>query len=171
MPAELVIRKFDAACLPSLGAFDCGQDQFGKKATDWIRCVNASDCAIQAMRDRDTEVYLYSTPAGQLVGFGSLGKTKRKVKRVEEEWSIIPHVGIGLQFRGCPKGVPWQDRYAASIMLDLMDVARDHHTPTLLLYVHQDNGPARTLYRRLGFIDLPGLNQAGNVRMIIQNNG
>src|SRR5436309_3230300 len=142
MPTELVLRKFDLACLPLIAALDCGQDQFGKIATAWIKCVDPDDSAIQAKAEKNTDIYLYNTPAGQLVGFGSLGKTKRKIRGVEEEWSIIPHIGIDAQFRGCPPGVPWHDKYGASIMIDLMALARDHNTPTLMLYVHKDNSRA-----------------------------
>ncbi len=169
MPIELVPRNFDQACLPLVSAFDCGQDKFGKLATDWIRCVDPLNCAIQAIRDRQTQVFLYNNLAGELVGFGSLGKTTRKLKKVEEEWSIVPHFGIAIQLRGLPAGAMWQDRYAASIMGDLMSLARDHQTPTLMLKVHQENTPAMKLYGRLGFKQFCGPNQDGYLTLTIQN--
>ena len=168
MPTELVPRKFDAACLPSLSAFSCGQGTFEKIATDWI-CCQENDNALAAIKNRGTEVFLYFTPGNDLVGFGSLGKTLRMVKKVQEEWSIIPHVGIAKVFHGHPPGSKWQDRYAASIMTDLMALARDHNTPTLMLKVHKDNEPAKKLYGRLGFCNLCGPNQDGYLTMTIQN--
>lgn len=169
MPTELVPRTFDASCVPSLAAFDCGADRFGKIATDWIRCVDDGDSALQAMTERQTHVILYYTPANELVGFGSLGKTTRRIKKVVEEWSIIPHVGIARQYRNCPQGVPWYERYSATIMIDLMSLARDHNTPTLMLKVHQDNTGAMILYDRLGFRQLGHPNSAGYVTMTIEN--
>jgi len=169
MPADIVARTFDAACLPELAGFDCGPDQFGTIATDWIRCTDPSDCALQAIAERQTEVILYSTPGGVLVGYGSLGRTTRRIKKVEEIWSIIPHIGIDHAFRGCPTGAAWQDRYAATIMVDLMALAREHGTPTLMLKVHCDNQPARKLYDRLGFMPLGGPNAEGYETMIIAN--
>ncbi len=169
MPTPLVPRNFDATCIQLLKNFDCGADEFGRIATEWIRCTDEEDSALQAIRDRNTEVFLYNKPNGGLVGFGSLGKTTRKIKKVEVEWSIIPHFGIDFRLRSCPHSVIWSDRYSASIMQDLMALAQDHNTPFLMLKVHTKNLGAIKLYGRLGFCNAGHPNPGGYQAMIIEN--
>ena len=138
-------------------------------ATDWIRCVEPKDCAIQAMSQKGTAVFLYHEPNGALIGFGSLGKTYRTVKSVKHEWSIVPHIGISKLFQKQPAECEWHDRYAALLMADLMTRARTHGTSILVLYVHKDNFGARKLYDRLGFKPLGQSNEAGYQKMFVQN--
>ena len=96
-------ESFDATKLPLLANFDCGIDVFGKIATDWIKCVDPADSALSSMRESQsrglfTEVYLYFEE-NELLGFGSVGTTTRQLKREQQLWSIIPHVGIDIRFR------------------------------------------------------------------------
>lgn len=170
MPTELVVRLFDATKLPTLSAFSCGDDQFGKIATDWIKCTDPAKCALQSMADRGTEVFLFYTQADVLVGFGSLGQTtRRNSSRQLETWSYIPQVGIDQNHKGCPPGVDWSERYAAVIMRILMGRSRGHATPMLMLHVHEDNHRARRLYDNLGFLPLGQPNQARLQAMTIEN--
>lgn len=117
---DLVAQRFDLSKSHLVESFSCGDDPFSCIATDWIRCVNPADSAAQSIFERQTEVFLYYLenalpPDGMVVGFGSLGKAPRKIRRAEEVWSIIPHVGVDESFKGKPDGVQWHERYAAQI--------------------------------------------------------
>lgn len=148
----LYARVFDDSRLSDVANLDCGDSKFGKLATDWIQCVNPADSALQSIKDRGTEVFLYyREDTDQIIGFGSVGTTPRKNRRGEETWSIIPHVGLHKDFHGEPAGLPWDKRYFTAVMLDLIGRCEQHGTTTLLLYVDVDNVRAQRAYARLNF--------------------
>jgi hypothetical protein len=110
------------------------------------------------MADQGTEVWLYRTEAGELVGYASLGKAEwrypdpRKGPRVAVR--IIPFIGVSEAFQGMPPApTPREERYAWRIFEDLLAKAieRQAHSHLLASLVHKDNERAISFYRAAPF--------------------
>lgn len=105
MPIALVAELFSNDKLPLAAALNCGDDEWGKVANDWIKCHHPDDSALSSMRDRQTQVFLYfKQDDNSLVGFGSLGLTQRKLAGNLCDFSVIPHVGLDTKFHRYPPG-------------------------------------------------------------------
>jgi hypothetical protein len=116
---------FTEALLPRVQGFDCGDTPWEQDVAAWIQQGPNKGGALDAMADLGTEVWLYETEAGQLVGYGSLGVNEwrypnpRKSDRVPIQ--IIPYFGIRRQFQGQPPApCPREERYAHRIFEDLL---------------------------------------------------
>lgn len=90
--------------------FDCGESEdqpWVQAVNDWITGRSADDCAAIDIKNRRCKVFLYRNQSGELIGFGSLGKTKA-------EWpmpdgpripvAIIPWIGLHKRYHGEPNG-------------------------------------------------------------------
>jgi hypothetical protein len=110
------------------------------------------------MEDLDTQVWLYETEEGDLVGFGSLGVTKWRYpdpeKSDKRRLLIIPNYAIALPFQGQPPGKENKPRrYSRQIFTDLLRKAMDHPSglKVIGLFVHPKNAGAIRLYADFNF--------------------
>ncbi len=145
--------------LPEVQAFSCGTEAWEVEVAEWIKSRTGENSALEDMRQFGTEVWLYRTPEGSLVGFASLGATtytwpprSKKKERV----SVIPCIGIQDHFKGEPKDAPREERYAYQILDDLIAEAasRTDRYPLLVLSVDEENKRASRFYESRGFRNL-----------------
>jgi ribosomal protein S18 acetylase RimI-like enzyme len=158
MAHTLRVESFSPSLLTDVEGFSCGNEPWQIEVAQWIQDTAGSDCALRSMEERGTEVWLYRTPEGELVGYGSLGMTKWKwpaPNGPRETVSIIPYVGVQSKFHGEPKGASPNERYAYQIMGDLISKARRRGTKILGLFVDKKNARATAFYTRVGFQSLP----------------
>lgn len=152
--------RFTPAELPKVQQFDCGNEIWQLEISNWIKAPFGGDGAADAVTAADTsatDVWLYADDDGNLVGFGSLAESWQrwpKAKDPEIRVSVIPYMAIDRRFWGQPPG-PWQDRYAAQILRNLIDEASKHRDlrPLLKLLVYEKNDAAIKLYERVGFVE------------------
>lgn len=164
-PYQLYADELRASDLAELIDFDCGDDPdkpWSRAATEWLL---GSD-VWESIEKRGTKVWLFRTELDVIVGFGSLGMTRRKWPPPDGKYSnllIIPMLGIDRRFHGQP---PDPDkRYSKQILSHLLHEARQlfqsnqnagrETLPLLTLYVHEDNYRAIRLYEKVGFISEP----------------
>lgn len=142
---------FTANHLELVQGFDCGDEPWQTEVSDWIKGP-----VLQDMEGWGTEVWLYLSGDGQIIGFGSLGRTRWQWPTGtdrREFISIIPNVGIRREFWGQPPGNR-DERYSSLIIDDLIAEAQDRQVdrlPVLGLFVHPANEQAKRLYLRKGF--------------------
>ena len=124
--------------------FDCGSGNWAQAATEWIQ---GSD-AWESIKIRKTRVWLYRNEQNVLVGYGSLGFTRRKWPPPNGQHGnlqIIPMLGLDFHFHGKPVDRQW--RYSHQIVSHLryeaistitQHLASGRSTlPLLMLHVHQ----------------------------------
>lgn len=161
------------ALRPYIDGFDCREDR-SRDVRYWEREVNVwlsqdpstGDGALYRIRRKDCKVWFYFNKETQLVGYGSLGKSKwpdpgkdppsRDLPAVPI--SLIPSVGIQTPFQGRPAGAAYEDKYSTQILKHLVMEARrglNSRQPYLGLYVHPENERAIRCYRKFGFTDFP----------------
>ncbi|MFN0056640.1 MAG: N-acetyltransferase [Planctomycetales bacterium] len=156
-PFQLYADELTEEDRPELVNVDCGEESWAQAATLWLD----SD-VWQSMAKHKTRVWLYRNDAGVIVGFGSLGTTRRRWPPPDGGYSnllIIPMLGIDRRFRGQPPD-PYP-RYSHQILGHLRYEAihfwEAHRQsgrstlPLLSLYVHRENYRAIRLYERFGF--------------------
>ncbi len=164
MPCILEAKEFSPASLAEIASFDCGSARWERIMADWIT-NSVPNGVLHSISRYKTKVWLYYTPLGQLVGFGSLGVTKW-------EWppehgtrilmSHIPAMAIQLPFQGQPTD---GEKFSHQLMADLLYKAIQLGNEFLTLLVHEDNTKAQALYKSFAF-ELYTDNPAGNyVRM------
>jgi len=132
--------------------------------SEWI----SGGRALQSMQQFGTKVWLYFNEAGFLVGFGSLGTTRRNWPPPNgdfQELGILPALAIQTDFQSGPKNDP--PKFSDQIMNDLIYKARRLGPPILMLDVHKDNHPAIRLYERFDF-QSTGYERDSYVRMSIR---
>jgi hypothetical protein len=158
MPFLLESAEFLPSDLPLVGNFCCGVDSWSLAMNQWIK---APPTAAFGVGDRDTVAWLYFAPDGSVVGFGSLGTTRRSdpfPQGKRRTFSIIPAVAIDTAFQRL--GTTGNDciRLSNQILADLIGKAMaGNSTDHLILGVHKDNAPARKLYgHHFGFVECPG---------------
>ena len=148
--------------LPEVQAFSCGPDRWDIEVATWIKSRSGSNSALEDMRQFGTEVWLYRTEEGELVGCASLG---------ENTWSFpppkgpkmlinyIPFMGLVQAFQGKPDGVAKDDKFAYQIIDDVIEYAvektagRPDLSPAVGLSVDRDNKRAIRFYMNRGFVD------------------
>jgi len=153
--------------------FDCGEsaDQpWVQAVNDWITGRSADDCAALDIKNRRCKVFLYRNQAGDLIGFGSLGKTKAQWPMPDGPKipvAIIPWIGLDKRYHGQPKG---QDadgneeiRYSDQIVADLVYEAKNYNVEALFLFVDPRNTGAIRLYSRNGFASSNAPLEAGEL--------
>lgn len=160
---QLYADEFTENDLPELVQFDC----CGDRDTPWARAANewllGSD--VWQSKKRGTSVWLYRLASGVVVGFSSLGMTRRRWPPPDGEYRnllIIPMLGIDHNCHGQPKG---PERYSHQILNHLIYEASQlaerergagHSVASVLtLYVHENNRPAIKLYQDFGFVAEP----------------
>ncbi len=165
MPPILRAIRFTPEMQPEVQSFDCGTSDEALDMADWIkgpRCV-------ASMATRKTEVWLFRTEIGDLVGFGSIGKTNWPWPEPNSplaEASIIPAIAVESRFKRQPPGLARNEQYSGRMILFLIARARTQGTPRLVLYVRPDNTSAISLYDFVGFKPLPDI-QRGNMKMFL----
>ncbi len=85
------------------------------------------------------DVYLVAEAGGELVAYGML--------RGWDEGYEIPSLGIAVHRDRQGRG------YGRAMMTALHDAARERGAMKIRLRVHPENGRARSLYERLGYVD------------------
>src|SRR5207244_3529887 len=116
---------------------------------DWL----ITDAA-KALKGK-TRIWAYATPDKRVVGFGSLGKTKWHLTeedgkqpdpKAKVRVQIIPALAVHEEFQG--QGISY------GIVRHLIQEAKllmDQVSPILGLYVHEQNGAAIHVYKKVGF--------------------
>jgi ribosomal protein S18 acetylase RimI-like enzyme len=157
MPRLLLAEPFAPDKLPIVADFHCGNDAWSEAIAAWIKGdVQEPASALRSMAERQTKVWLYFTPdTKELVGYGSLGLTRRRWPGPKDEWmnlAILPAIGIHSRFQGEPKNDP--PKFSRQILEDLIAKARLTPCELLILDVHEDNHKAIKLYEKLHFHSL-----------------
>ena len=153
--------------------FDCRESQ-DRDATPWEAEINewikadpsTKDGARYRTRRKECKVWLYLNEDDDLVGYGSLGRSKWPdvgtdpivPNLVMTPITLIPALGVQTQFQGRPEGVLPAEKYAGQILNHLIYEARwklTERQPCLALYVHPDNERAIKFYRKMEFRDFP----------------
>lgn len=163
-PYQLHADEFTQGDRSELAHFDCGKEEpWARAATEWLL---GSD-VWESMEKRGTKVWLYRTGSGVIVGFGSLGITRRRWPPPDGGYTnllIIPMLGIDRRFQGEPPGQPshsrWRYsnqilshlRFEASKLFQARRGAGRNTLPLLTLNVHRENRRAMRLYERFGFV-------------------
>jgi hypothetical protein len=97
---QLSAELFTEADQQELVGFSCGDSVVGKACTEWIRGSDVLDSM-----QRGSGVWLYRNPAGDVVGFGSLGPIRWRWPLPDGDYAklvIIPMLGIDERFQGQP---------------------------------------------------------------------
>lgn len=167
-PDELLRRPFAEADQARLVGFSCGTDTWARHVVEWIRGSDVLD----SMERHGTQVWLFETQGGEIVGFGSVGichwrwppPDGRHAKLV-----MIPMLGIDERFQGIPEDPDW--RYSTQIMSHLIYEAQQLATSQesehgriewLVLLVHRENHRAIRFYEKCGFELIPGVVRRNN---------
>ena len=103
------------------------------------------------MATRGTRVWLYYNEANALVGFGSLGTTRRQFpadSTTYASFSIIPALAVQSPFWGLPRD---GTKYSHQILSQLIAEAIASGTELLILDVDIRNRHAIELYMQFGF--------------------
>ena len=142
--------EFCGELLPLVAEFECGSEEWETPLAEWI----SSGLAIEDMRPpRSSKVWLYKH-RGQIVGYGSLGKTRRPYPTATDPHrivAIIPMVAIQSRFQGKPLRASKQEKFSGQILYDLISEARKLGLPDLILYVDPRNVKAKKLYHKWDF--------------------
>lgn len=162
-PYQLYADEFTKEDLPEVAQFDC----CGESDAPWARAANewllGSD--VWQSKRRGTRVWLYRLASGVVVGFGSLGLTRRRWPPPDGGYRnllIIPMLGIDHLFQGKPTD---SEKYSHQILRHLLheasqliqheEAAGRSTTSVLTLWVHKENKAAMKLYQRFGFVAEP----------------
>jgi len=158
---------------PDLAQFDCGSGKWAEAATEWIQ---GSD-VWESIKKKGTRVWLFRNDQGVLVGFGSLGFTRRKWPPPDGQHGnlqIIPMLGLDFHFQGKPPDRQWRYshqlishvRYEAMKSLAQHVLSGRNTLPLLMLYVHQENAAAIKLYQTFGFTAEPAARTNDHILML-----
>ena len=142
--------------------FSCGEESWSRAATEWL----IGSEVWQSIKNRATKVWLYRTGAGLLVGFGSLGVTRRRWPPPNGGYSnllILPMLGLDYRYHGKPPDRVWRYsnqvishlRYEALQIYGEYSEAGKSILPLFSLFVHSENKKAIRLYETFGFVAEP----------------
>lgn len=170
---QLFADELTTGDVSSLIDFNCGDEPWAKAATEWII---GSD-VWESMKERKTRVWLYRNAADVVVGFGSLGFTRRRWPPPDGghcNFLFIPMLGIDRCFRGQPPEERFRYshqilshlRYEAGKLLTVHQTEKRSTLPLLALLVHQNNARAIRLYEKFGFSIEPGASRGDQLMMI-----
>lgn len=152
---------------------DCGDEPWSRAATEWI----VGSEVWNSIRKYQTRVWLYRNDAGVIVGFGSLGTTRRRWPPPGGNHAnllIIPMLGIDHRFHGQPVDAKFRysNQALAHIRFEAIEMLQSHRKagrttlPLLSLFVHRDNRRAIRLYEKSGFVPEPSAARGDLVLMI-----
>jgi GNAT superfamily N-acetyltransferase len=161
MSSGLSRLPFTTGSTSDVDGFECGDTTWGILAAKWIR----EGGALASIQDRGTKVWLYINEDKRLVGFGSIGTTRRQHPPGSNDYAnfvIIPQIAVAREFWGKPvNGL----RYSHQILGDLLGQAYKLNHPLVLLQVHRDNAPALRLYEQFQFHLYRDANDKGYVTL------
>jgi ribosomal protein S18 acetylase RimI-like enzyme len=151
---RLTATVLTEADIPRVQGFYCGSADWETYVADWLK----SGEVIKDMKNprRQTQTWLFWRRR-RLVGFGSLGKTRRPIPAGTPQFvdaAIIPFFGVDKDYHGKPRYASRDDRYAGQIMNHLIHHARQFDLPYLCLYVDPENDRAKGFYRKFEFEDM-----------------
>ena len=118
-PHQLYAIEFDGPDQARLAGFSCGGEAWSRHVAQWIRGSDVLD----SMK-KGTKVWLFENADSEIVGFGSLGRTRWRWPLPDgSDTSIllIPMLGLGTRFQGQPPDPDW--RFARQIMSHLLNKA------------------------------------------------
>ena len=170
-PYQLYADYVTPSDIADLVSFDCGsQDAWSRAATEWI----VGRDVWESIEKRKTKVWLYRNDSDVVVGFGSLGLTRRKWPPPDGGYTnllIIPMLGVDHRFHGFPPDVRY--RYSNQIMshlrfeaIQMSQQGSQTTLPVLTLFVHRDNARAIRLYEKFGFSIEPAASRGDQLLMI-----
>ena len=146
MSGALIAVEFTEQHLALVQDFACGDESYERELADWIRTE-----AVAAV-GRGAKVWLYVTPAKEVVGYGSLAVTRWRYPDPSSKrtaLALIPAVAIQKRFWGKPDG-PKEGRYSSQILDHLVTEAASLPVAVsvLGLFVHPEKKtrhPARSV--------------------------
>ncbi|MEQ1903922.1 MAG: hypothetical protein ABL888_07055 [Pirellulaceae bacterium] len=108
-------------------------------------------------------MWLYRTGAGLLVGFGSLGVTRRRWPPPNGSYSnilILPMLGLDYRYHGKPpdKEMRYSNQIISHLRYEAIQIYSEYKKanksilPILSLFVHRENKKAIRLYEKFGFV-------------------
>jgi GNAT superfamily N-acetyltransferase len=153
---------------------NCGNEPWSRAATEWLLGSEVWD----SIQKHGTRVWLYRNDSDAIVGFGSLGMTRRKWPPLSDDYLnllIIPMLGVDHRFHGQPPDPRFRYanqivghlRFEAIQLIDSHGKAGRSTLPLLSLYVHRENRRAIRLYERFGFVAEPSAAR-GDLHLMIQ---
>lgn len=150
MPTVLSATELTADLLSVVRGLDYGSEPYQAELGTWL------DTDAEFAMSRGTRVWAYATPAGEIVGYSSLGTSRwtyPDAKSKKETVVIIPAVALRREYWGEPKADDKRNRFASQIMSHLLTNAErwPGEPPAVGLYVHPANNAAIKLYHRFGF--------------------
>src|SRR5271157_1062144 len=127
MTPRLRSTPFDAERhLPNVQDFDCGAEDYQVEIAEWIKNSGAG-CIIDTMRDHlELKVWVYTLGDDTIVGYGSLGVTRWRLRgkvpgKKKVPVLLIANMGMRKEFQGEPKtATDKSDRYSSQILGDLI---------------------------------------------------
>lgn len=173
-PYQLHADELGEDVRAELLSLNCGDEPWSRAATEWLL---GSD-VWNSMQKLGTRVWLYRDESGVIVGFGSLGTTRRKWPPPSGEYAnlvIIPMLGIDYRFQGKPADprFRYSNQILSHLQYEAIQLFESHQRagrstlPVLMLYVHRDNARAIRLYEKFGFIAEPAAAR-GDLLLMIQ---
>jgi hypothetical protein len=161
--------------LPRVQGFSCGPEDYAREVAEWIQGARGTSGALDDMENLETEVWLYETEDGDLVGFSSLGVTEMRYPNPSKSRPVpvlvVPNFGIAVAYRGFPPGSDKSKRYSRLIFADLMEKASRHPSGLNIigLVVHPVNTGAIKFYADFGFRPFGKPRRDGYIRMLREN--
>jgi hypothetical protein len=157
-PYQLYADKLTPHDRAELLHLNCGEEPWSRAATEWML---GSD-VWESIEKRNTQVWLYRNDSDVIVGFGSLGLTRRRWPPPAGGYSnllIIPMLGIDHRFHGQPPDprhrysnqIVSHLRHEAIQLFELHQKVGRSTLPLLTLFVHRENIRAIRLYEKFGF--------------------
>jgi ribosomal protein S18 acetylase RimI-like enzyme len=153
---------FDASQFERVRDFSCArpgqaEERWEQDVSWWIKAPLGEGGALDAVRDKTAEVWLYLDDQENLIGFISLGVAPvdtTTASTLPSSVYTVPYFGIHTKFRGQPDG-PREQRHAWRIFQGLIDEAeRRGNNTTLTLYVDPANPAYQGFYPLFGFVEV-----------------
>jgi ribosomal protein S18 acetylase RimI-like enzyme len=145
--------------LPEIKGFDCGPERWNVEVATWIKSPDGDNSVLVDMKQWNTEVWLYRTDGGELIGYASLGKNQWSLPppKGPKNWiNYIPFIGVHKKLHGEPKDAARDDKFAYQILDDVIEYAatRTDVKPYIGLSVDRDNRRAIKFYENRGFVNV-----------------
>lgn len=158
-PYQLYADELTTDDRPELIHLNCGDAPWSLAATEWML---GSD-VWESIEKHKTQVWLYRNDKDVIVGFGSLGISRRRWPPPDGGYSnllIIPMLGLDNRFHGQPANQKYRysNQIVSHLRFEAMKLLEAHREvgrntlPLLALYVHRENQRAIRLYEKFGFV-------------------
>jgi ribosomal protein S18 acetylase RimI-like enzyme len=153
--------------LPEVQSFYCGPNRWELEVAEWIKSRSGDNSVLEDIRQFGTEVWLYRTEEGDLVGYSSLGENTCSFpmpKGRKHRVSYIPFIGVHQRFQGEPRDADRDDKFAYQILDDLIEYAAEKTAavvaeakreliPVIILSVDRNNKRAIKFYEYRDFVN------------------